>query len=257
MAYASYSCTALVGTNKAGELKKDEHGYYDVILGALDYFNSRGQFYPFASAKHLFDSSSIMMRRIKNGNMRGECGHPRRQPGWSMPEYIHRILDIYEPNISHHIREVWIDDTSMKDANGKPLIVVRGWIKPAGIGGPALQKALDNPQENVCFSIRSLTRDVKGIGGQVIKNIEEIVTWDWVNEPGINIATKYMHPSLESMGDDIIFTESHLMAVRDLQRADGLGVESRGGLSAESLLDRLNWDVPEGKRIAVPGSMRW
>ena len=31
---ASYSCTALVGSNKTGVLKPDADGYYTVVLGA-------------------------------------------------------------------------------------------------------------------------------------------------------------------------------------------------------------------------------
>jgi len=257
MAYASFSCTALVGTNKVGLLQKDADGYYDVVLGALDYFNSRGDFYPLATAKRLFESSSILMRRIKGGNLRGECGHPRKLPGQSMPEYIHRILDINEPTVSHHIREVWIDDKSMKDDNGRPIVLVRGWVRPAGLHGAGLQKALDNKHENVCFSIRSLTRDVLTPTGTYIKNLEEIITWDWVNEPGINVANKFGHPSLENMMSDVVFTDSHLRAVRDLQHADTCGLESRGGLSVESLISSLQWEPPVDSMVVLPASSKW
>lgn len=257
MAYASFSCTALVGTNKAGQLKKDENGYYDVVLGAFDYFNSRKDFYPFAPAKRMFEESSNLMRRISNGALRGECGHPRRQPGQSMPEFINRILDIYEPNTACHFREVWIDDESMKGEGGRPIIAVRAWVKPSGPMGPALQKALDNPHENVCFSIRSLTRDVQTPQGTFIKNIAEIITWDWVNEPGINIANKYSHPALESVATDVVFTESHLRAVRELQAADSIGVESRGGVGVESIIRALDWDVSAERKLVLPGSTRW
>jgi hypothetical protein len=256
MAMASYSCQALVGTNKAGQLKKDDNGYYYVVLGALDFYNSKGDFYSFQSAKHLFESSSNLMRRVKNGNLRGECGHPRKAGNQSMTEYIYRILDIFEPNTSHHIREVIIDDTSMKDKNGKPVVLIRGWVKPSGPMGPALQKAFDNPDENVCFSIRSLTQDTRAPGGTFIKHLQEIATWDWVNEPGISVANKYSDPSLESLGD-VLFTRSHLEAVRDLQLKLGNGMESHGGVSAESLLNKFDWVKPDNMSIMVPKSSAW
>ena len=37
-----YSCTSLAGVNKVGNLKKTEDGYYPLVVGALDVFNSAG-----------------------------------------------------------------------------------------------------------------------------------------------------------------------------------------------------------------------
>ena len=54
---AKYSCTALAGTNKAGKLKADEHGYREMVLGAYDFDNSAGAVYPFESAQALFKRS--------------------------------------------------------------------------------------------------------------------------------------------------------------------------------------------------------
>ena len=49
---ATFSCTSLMGTNKAGVLKPDENGYYTVVLGALDVYNSAGDFYPLNRLKN-------------------------------------------------------------------------------------------------------------------------------------------------------------------------------------------------------------
>ena len=54
---ATYSCTALLGTNKAGVLKPDAEGYYTVVLGALNFYNSAGDFYPYESAKKNYSVS--------------------------------------------------------------------------------------------------------------------------------------------------------------------------------------------------------
>ena len=74
---AKYSCTALAGTNKVGKLRADENGYREMVLGAYDFDNSAGAVYPFESAQSLFKSSSSLMRRIANGQCRGEYGHPK------------------------------------------------------------------------------------------------------------------------------------------------------------------------------------
>lgn len=255
---ASYACTALVGTNKAGVLKPDADGYYTLVLGALDIYNSGGAFYPYATAKQLFKESSSLMRRIANGALRGEYGHPRPQPGQSMREFMSRIMDIYEPNVCCHIRKVTIDYTSVKDENGRPVIAIIGEVKPAGPRGPALKESLDNPSENVCFSIRSITQDCMQ-GGVVQKNLKTIVTWDYVNEPGLSVAKKWHSPALESY-DEHLLVPAHLAALRNEQRQNSISLESNGGVSAESVMQDLGWteDGDVGlEDIAVPASAKW
>lgn len=250
---ASYSCTALNGTNKAGILKPDADGYYTVVLGALNFYNSGGQYYPFDSAKELFAESSSLQRRINNGCLKGECGHPKRAPGMSFRDYLSRILNIEETNVSHHIRRVWIDDQNVKDKNGNRIIAVMGELRPAGQHGPALKDALDNKHENVCFSIRSLTNDVVDASGRTNKNITQIVTWDWVTEPGIYVANKYAFPTLEGL-EDVTITFETLCAIRDEQKALGVGFES-GGVSIDEVIRSFGWNPVTGKK--APPSIGW
>lgn len=244
---ASFSCTALMGTNKAGKLTPDADGYYTVVLGALDFYNSAGSFYPFESAKALFHESSTLMRRIANGCLHGEMGHPRKTPGMSQRDFVNRVMDIYEPNIACHIRKVTIDHGSVKDANGRPCIAIIGEIKPTGPMGPALKEALDNPSQNVCFSIRSLTNDTM-VNGTVHKHLRAICTWDVVVEPGISVATKWRSPALESLVEEIIVPQQ-LLALRAAQGRQAVSMENRGGVSAESMLQALGWNIePQGTR---------
>ena len=46
MANLVYQNTTLVGSTKTGMLKPDANGYYELVLGAFDYHNSSGAFYP-------------------------------------------------------------------------------------------------------------------------------------------------------------------------------------------------------------------
>jgi len=250
----TYGCTALVGTNKVGTLKADSDGYYDLVLGALDFHNSSGAFYPLASAKHLFEDSSSLMRRIANGNCKGECGHPKKKPGMTMREYLERIMTVEETNVCCHFQEVTIDASgAVKDKNGRAVVAVRGKVKPTGPRGEALREALENPKENVNFSVRSLTNDVVE-GGRVVKHIKTIVCWDWVNEPGISVASKYSSPSLESF-QEAYFAPTHFDELEAQYANAGVSLESNG-ISLESIREDLGW-TKRKSGIVVPASANW
>lgn len=251
---AAYACTALVGTNKAGKLKPDAKGYYTLVLGALDVFNSNGAFYPLQTAKHVFESSSSLMRRIENGNCRGECGHPKPLPGMTTRDFLQRVMTIEETNVCCHFRSVRLETQSVKDKSGRPVVAVIGEVKPSGPRGEFLKEALENEDENVCFSVRSLTNDHMSSTGVLQKNIKTIVTWDWVNEPGISVATKYSSPALESF-NEVDFNEDQLRSVQEHQTGLGYSMESQGGVDVGDVLNDLGWQTPN--RSKLPPSLRW
>ena len=249
MGNITYTCQALMGTNKAGTLKPDADGYYEMVLGALDFYNSAGAFYDLDNAKDRFKASSSLMRRIANGALRGEYGHPKKLPGQTERDFMKRICDIYEDRVSHHIREVRIDYTSVKTEDGKPCIAIIGLVKPCGPYGAALQASIDNPKENVCFSIRSLTDDVIE-GGKWFKHLKVIITWDLVNEPGLSIATKWKAPSLESFAE----TRFSATIVNDIHedRKLAVGMES-SAITADDLKEAFK---PTTSKMA-PASLGW
>lgn len=256
---ATYTCTALYGTNKTGKLRCDPDGYYDVILGALDYWNSAGAFYAFAPAKKLFEESSALQRRVAKGVLRGEMGHPRRLPGMSDRQYLMRILEIDEKCVSHHIKEVTIEQNKIQDKQGNQVIAIMGRVKPAGPYGDALHQSFENPNENTCFSIRSITDDVIDRNGNRIKNLLEIVTWDAVNEPGLAIANKYDHPSLEHLMQMPVGRDQLILA-RNMAMSEGMGLESDRVQTLDRILAAKNWGHPvhgSPSGLVVPPSARW
>lgn len=249
-----FACTSLAGVNKVGNLKKDGQGYYEVVIGALDVFNSAGQYYVYEQAKELFESSSQLMRRVSRGALRGEYGHPKFQPGMSNDQFANRVMSIYEENVSHHFREVTLDFERVKDGSGKPVIAIVAWVKPCGPNGPALEQSLNNPNENVCFSIRAFTDDYReaGLTKRILKTI---VTWDYVNEPGIAVAEKFKAPSLESLGTDILLSRGELE--RCVTSTAGLACESIS-LTANELFTSMGWNVPRKlAQAAKPAWMQW
>ena len=184
--------------NKQTEI--DSNGYYKVTLGAFNTFNSSGSFYLADGVRDLIENkSSILHKRLTKGYLNGEMGHPAFVPGMTRDQFFTRNLYIDQSNVSHHIKEIILTPTNID--SGMPgkgnVLRVDGWIKPAGPHGELLKQALDNPDQNVAFSIRSFTEDSIS-NGRTIKKLLNIITWDWVLEPGIKLANQWDTISLES-----------------------------------------------------------
>ena len=265
----SFNCTALVGTNKVGNLKRDADGYYEVVLGALDVYNFSGQYYPSAGVKELFMESSAFVRRVRRAALRCEYGHPKREAGMSMPEYANRLTQIWEHMVCCHIKDVWLETQKVKDPNGRTVIAIMGKIKPAATPyGLALEKQLENPHENVCFSIRAVTHDTM-VRGRYEKSIQEVITWDYVNEPGIAAANKFSFPSLESIDGNVGIAGADTLTdlavpvsaleqfVRQQENQPSMvSMESAEGCSLKQMLQRRQHTV-SASTVARPGSAAW
>lgn len=224
-----------VKTTKKFDNKKldmDGDGYYTIILGALNIFNSGGAFYEEAGSKALFESSSDLMRRIKNGFLKAEVGHPKKQPGQTMSEYMNRILTIDPNNVCANIKEVWLEDSGKKDAGSdKNIIYIYGKVKPSGTKGDFLKELFDDPEANVAFSVRSLTKD-QMVNGIVVKTLKTIIGWDFVIEPGLNVATKWKTLGIESL-DLITISEDDTDTIDTLMT----GLKEAEGVSTEDSLE--------------------
>lgn len=206
MSNLRFTSTKLVGTGKKGVLPVDENGYRQMPIGGLNVINSAGEYYLAEGARELFSSSSALIRRIKSGCLKGELGHPKRLPGMTMDQYLNRVLTVDEGNVVAHFSEIWLDEDFGKknpQFNNKDLIAIMANVKPSGPKGQCLEQSFNNPKEEVCFSIRALTRDFyhKGVNHRVL---QQIMTWDNVTEPGLDLARKWNSPALESMADCII-----------------------------------------------------
>lgn len=214
MSKVRFTETKLSATGKKGILTPDADGYYELVIGGLNTFNSAGEYYTLEGAKQLFEESSIFMRRVRNGALLAELGHPSKLPGMSMDEYINRILKIDEGNVCCHIKEVWLDETYGKrypKLNNPNLVAIVAKIKPYGPKGQHLKESLENPNQNTFFSIRALTNDFYQ-RGQTIRVLQQIVTFDGcVSESGIAIANKWDTPSLES--NDVTVTKAQIEKV--------------------------------------------
>ena len=255
-----FSCTSLQGTNKKGILTKDEHGYYSQPIGGLNVMNSAGMYYTYQGAKNLFEESSAFMRRVRRGALRGENGHPKRGERQSMDEFASRILTIDESRICVHWRDISLDFNNYTDQNGQPIVAIIGSFTPSGALGYVVEQAINNGFENSCFSIRSFTEDyyVRGI---LNRDIKTIITFDFVNEPGIAHAEKYKSLTLESHNDSVM-TRSQLERAAQRQTLQ-LGMES-GSLTGQELMEAFNWkpgtNIASESRILTadkPAFLNW
>jgi hypothetical protein len=207
-----FGITRLVGTGKQGILTPDENGYYTTVLGGLDVFNTAGEFYVKEGARDLFEKNSAFMRRVERGALRAEVDHPQFLPGMSEQQFVNRMLNIDESNVCAHISEVWLDFDNFTDTDGRRCIGIMGKVTPSGPHGDFLKKQFDNPLENVCFSVRGVTQD-KRVGGIVQRTLTNIITFDYVNEPGIPIAEKYNSPALETRTDYVMSKSQFIKAI--------------------------------------------
>lgn len=219
----TYSCTALVGSNKAGVLKKNEEGYYPMVVGALNVENNCGDYYPLAAGRDVIEKCPEFLRRIRAGQCRSELGHPKKLPGMTNDEFIARNLYIDPANVSSHFEKVWLL-AGVADNSGNGTVLTMANVCPSGPHGPALEKQILNPKENVAFSIRCFSEDIF-MGFKKVKHIRKIVCYDQVNEPGVALATKYNAPTLEHLSDVLITPEIVREILANRNKMDNMGLE--------------------------------
>lgn len=257
----TFTCQVLRGTNKAGILKPDADGYYTVLLGGFNIHNETGSYYPWN--KYLQDiflnHSSAFMRRITRGHLRGERGHPVRTAEYANDNlWFSRLREIRQSNWSHHIRNVTIDFENYRSQHNEKMVAVIGEIRPYDTPiGRLLKDSLDNPSEDTCFSVRTLTLDTP-LGGMCwSKDVYECVTWDWVHEPGVRNATKFHSPGLESLQEtkfDPQVLKNHLHTVQNMPT--GVGMESNEDFSTLKSIMK-DYEAGEGSPVLRPASLRW
>lgn len=218
-----------LSANKRGVLSPDANGYYDICLGALNVFNSAGEYYTLKGAEELFQQSSSFMRRIANGCLKSEVDHPKPTPSMSDEDFLRRILSIDGNNVCAHIKEVRLEPVGGKDG----LVLIMGKVKPAGPKGQPLKEAFENPDENVCFSIRALTKDYR-VGRTNYRVLHHIETFDWVTEPGIHTANKWDSPSLETISEHII-AKRHLVNLVNIKPMGSVSLEASQASAIEAL----------------------
>jgi hypothetical protein len=230
-----------INVDKSPDLKQDADGYYTMIVGGLNIANGAGDYYTAAGAKDLFTKSSSFMRRVGGGYLKGELGHPQFTPGMATQDFINRCMMIVEENICVHYKDIWLDFDRVKENNGNPVIAIVAKLRPTGNKADALERSLTNPSENTAFSLRGFTDDARQPDGRLVRTIKSIVTYDFVAEPGLSIASKHdgikNGIGMESLTDKIISVE----AIKDMVAAGAIeGVSTESIYLAKELLSQIS-----------------
>lgn len=257
----SFEITRLKNSDKQGVIKPDADGCYSMVIGAIDAHNSSGDFYDGPSMMKFFSDSSSFMRRMARGSLRAEWGHPRQteldKDGHVIAnnqDFLRRVLDIYEKNVCGTWVKIWLGDEKVPDDKGIMVTPIWGKIRPSGPYGDALKKQFETPGENVNFSIRSLTRDVPMGGYHSKKYAQAIITFDYVNEPGMYVADKLLSPSLESLEGYVV---EKYQASRDFVYDTIFGKDHTANLGFESsdiyhdLKDMLEYNDAEATGLKI------
>ena len=232
---ATYSCDKLRLMNKVGDLPVDDGGYREMLVGAFDCFNARGELYDFADdIKAMFDRDGDLQRRVRNSKFRGEIEHPMPLPGQSIDSYLARLSAIRLDRASHPFGGFRL--LEMKDHTGRNIVGVMARVAPSGGYGHVLERMFKNREENIDFSVRAMSKRYEK-AGQVHKLVTGIITYDLVNEGGIAVANKFDSPALESLDGQLVesvfelnFSEADLAKAEVVQQAylQHAGIESEG-----------------------------
>jgi len=218
------------------DVKKDDDGYYYLTLGAFNVHNSAGDFYTDKGIREMFnDKASTLMRRINGRYLKAELNHPKFENGMTREQFIQRNLNILEERVCAHIKSIELVDTDIPSGlqgHGN-VIMVKGWVKPMGTYGAQLKEQLDDPNVNVAFSVRSFTNDtINPNTGRYIKTIFQIITYDWVPEPGISHANKFDTVSAETY-------DIPLFDLDDVSIGDEVSMCVKCGLESQNEVDML------------------
>lgn len=250
---------ALLRAGKQGIIRPDPAGYYTQCIGGLDIENAGGIIYASDKAKRLFEQSSSLQRRIANRALRGEMGHPRRTAEFlSEQAWMARLNDILESNTGVYWSEIGLDFSYGKDnpyLNRPNMIGIMARYRPGGVGAPVLERDLADPEANVCFSLRAFSTPRTQFGKRFY-DIQNIVTWDYVTEPGIAQAAKTMSATMESLVDEPVSTRViRELAMQQTSVPDNdphylmVSNESRGNIMELAGMIEVDSGIPRGTSI--------
>lgn len=233
-----YTSTVLNGTGREGIIKPDAAGYYTQCIGALGIKNAMGVTYDARIGARLFESNGDLMRRIKTGNLKGEAGHPRRLPGMTDDQFFQRCLDIDESNTCVYWVEIGLDEQyGRKNPQlGLPEMVgIMARFRPGGARGDYLAKDMEDPNINVCFSIRAFSQPFKSMG-RPMYGLKTIATWDQVTEPGLSPANKYESMTCENLNIAMFSDNVIQKAYREME-SGALSVSFESGNAIRALAE--------------------
>ena len=170
---------------------KDDNGYYKITLGAFNTFNASGIYYNVPDINKILGPGSLLHRRIDKGVLFAELEHPDLSPyNGDRLKISQRVIKLDPANKIAHIKKIEVETLRPEPGFKNPVYKIYGWVKPEGPHKEILQEALENDDENVYFSVRSLVNQRK-VGNMLVRDVVLVSTWDYVVEGGIHSANQW------------------------------------------------------------------
>jgi len=192
-----------VEKKKQNSVIKDENGFYRVKLGRLNTYNINGIFYKVNNLEALINNPrSVINNRIENGLLKAEISHPKFEDEYGNPlsgdALIQAIFEIDLDNVCASIKKLEFIKTGKTESGwaNYPIIDVYGWVKPMEPKGHYIKEALDDPDINLAWSIRSAVTEDR-VGSMLVRTVLDISTWDNVSENGVKNSTQWSAAGVE------------------------------------------------------------
>ena len=226
-------------------LKPNKDGVYCGVPVAVIGLESRNKsmYDPASFVNAMTSTQGRFYKALREGHLEGEWGHPLQQSNKN--EFINRVMQIDRKNVSHHFTHVWTQDS--RDGSH---IVVYADIKPSGPMGQYLTESFQDPTRNTAFSLRSLTADGSRLpNGATSKRVISLVTFDAVDCPGYEQASKRFMVSNENFGFQLVEKEEASFSIEEIiQFPDFVKVVGMESIECQELLDIFERDTIQVKR---------
>lgn len=200
-------------------MKPDKDGIYRGIpLTVLGQASRNNKFYDERSVVDcITNPKSRFFINLTEGNLEGEWGHPLI----ARESDIARLAHIERERVSHYFTRVYTERMGN-------MTVVFGDVVPFGPYGKYLKESLEDPRRNTAFSLRSLCARMGQDGSVTRQRMLALITFDAVDGPGYEMASKRFAASTESISIQQEF--EYLTNVDQLQKESSmrelLGVEA-------------------------------
>jgi hypothetical protein len=223
-------------------IRPDKEGFYrNVPLMVIGKPSRNGILYDPTSTLHaLSNDASRFVINLKEGNLEGEWGHPMVDTSTPSRAVLDRLCRIDRTLASHYISAI----RTVQTDNG--FIIVKGDVKPYGPYAQYLKDSMEDPNRNTAFSLRALTQDVENRGGITVRKVCLLVTFDAVDGPGFEEASKRYMSSTEALNQTYIFDQGRSASLTSADLCDPSvkkSLFSQETITDQQILDMMKSDV--------------
>lgn len=201
-----FGCSMLANSGKQGVIKPDKLGRYELVIGAFNACNKAGIKYIFDGANKILNNpSSELNRKISEGKLYGERGHPKSF-GLKKNEYAERWGTVLESNSAWQIHEFKLSQQLAKNSAGESMVVVTGYLVPWGDSAESIRQSFASPTMNTAASVRSIANQGM-VAGIFMRDIVNLITWDNVFDNGMDGAEKFLTPACEDFSNESMYED--------------------------------------------------